>query len=108
MPSSSPLRPARKYEFEHPATRSQLTAIGMIVIEGAALESSLEWAIWGLLGLTTDVGQLFTLRQNFEVKVNTFTRVVAKTVKDTTLRKTGADLAKRLRDSSKRRNSVIH
>jgi hypothetical protein len=80
----------------------------MIVIEGAALESSLEWAIWGLLGMTTDVGQLFTLRQSFEVKVNTFTRVVATTVKDPDLRKTGADLARRLRDSSKRRNSVIH
>ncbi|GEM_PF-6439562 len=101
-------REPRNYVFDYPVAADQLSAIGRIVIEAGALESALEWAIWGMLGLNTETGQLFTTRQNLETKVKTLTRVIQKTVKETSARSKAADIMARIRDSSGRRNDVVH
>jgi hypothetical protein len=103
-----PLRPSRPYKFRHSVSPEQLEAIGMIAVEGSELESALEWGIWGLSGMTVQTGQLFTTRQAFEMKVKTFIRVTQKVIRDPDMRKRAANLAGRLRDSSGRRNDIIH
>jgi hypothetical protein len=103
-----PSRPERPYTFVYPISDEQLIAIGKIVVEGAALEHALEWAIWKILSLPFDVGELFTKHQPFEAKVKTFTRVARRMFQDKELRDKAAQLAARLRHSSGQRNNVIH
>ena len=103
-----PSRPKREYKFAHAVTEPQLTALGMVAVEGADLEIAVEFAIWSLMGSPMFIGTLFTTGQNFASKVKTFTRVANKALKDETSRDQAAALASRLRDSSKRRNGVIH
>jgi hypothetical protein len=101
-------RPLREYVFDHSISHDQLTALGRIVVEAAQLEDAVEWAIWGLLGLKAHVGVLFTTRQNMEAKVNTLIRVAWKVLPEGPQRAEMADLAGRLRDSSGRRNELVH
>jgi hypothetical protein len=61
-----------------------------------------------MLGLTEDVGGLFTTRQSLEVKVKTFTRVAQKALSDPDIRSRAGEIASRLRDLSGRRNDIIH
>jgi hypothetical protein len=103
-----PSRPERRYKFDHPLSDEQLIAIGKITVEGATLEHALEWAIWKVLRLGFDVGELFTKHQTFEAKVKTFTRVAHKVFHDDKLRKQAANIAACLRNSSARRNAVVH
>jgi hypothetical protein len=103
-----PTRPKRKYAFGHPLTDEQLIALGQVAIEGADLESTLEWAIWKLLGIRHEIGELFTVRQNFETKLKSFKRVAEKAISDPILKQQARDIAARMRDSSGRRNDAIH
>jgi len=103
-----PFRPKREYAFQHAVSTAQLTALGMVAVEGAELEIALEFAIWSLMGSPMFIGTLFTTGQNFAAKVKTFTRVATKALKDQGHRDEAAALASRLRDSSRRRNGVIH
>jgi hypothetical protein len=86
----------------------QLVGVGRIAVEGAALEHTLEWAISAMVGLPYDIGELFTNRQSFEEKVNTFTRVVHKRSEDAALRKKADEVAGQMRRSFQLRNNVIH
>jgi hypothetical protein len=89
-------------------SQEQLVAVGMIAVEGAALEHTLGWAISAMVGLPYDIGELFTIRQSFEEKVNTFIRVVHKRSEDPALRKKAAEVEAQMRASSQHRNEVIH
>src|SRR5438477_3578265 len=103
-----PTRPTRIYQYAHAVSPEQLAALGRIAVEGAELESGIEWAIWGFLRLTVETGRLFTTRTNFETKIKTFTRVAQKVLTDPAMREQAAQLAARFRDSSGRRNDVVH
>lgn len=103
-----PIRPKRDYKFNHPITLEQLHAIGMIAVEGSQFEQFLELAIWAMLGLPTKIGALLTTRQNFDMKIKTFARVANRKFNDKELRQKAANLASRFRDSSGRRNDIIH
>jgi hypothetical protein len=103
-----PTRPKRDYQFAGELSIVQLTAIGRIAVEAAELEALIELAIWRMLGLHHDVGGLFTTRQGLEAKVKTFIRVAQRALKDKDIRIAAGQIAGRLRDSSTRRNDVIH
>jgi hypothetical protein len=96
------------YTFLRPVSKEQLAAIGAIAVEGAALEHALEWAIWKMLGLPDDIGELLTTGQNFPRKVNTFKQAAYKRFEDPALRKEADEIAARTLSSSRRRNDVIH
>jgi hypothetical protein len=102
-------RPRERYTFRRSVvSQKQLAAIGAIAIEGAALDHALEWAIWTMLGLSEDIGELFTTRLNFQEKVSTFTRAAYKRFQDLARRKEVDEIAGRMLKSSRRRNDVIH
>jgi hypothetical protein len=96
------------HSFGSRLSQEQLVAVGMIAVEGAALEHMLEWAISAMVGLPYDIGELFTIRQSFEEKVNTFIRVVHKRSEDPALRKKAAEVEAQMRASSQHRNEVVH
>jgi hypothetical protein len=103
-----PTRPKRPFVFDRPVSEEQLIAIGRLAVEAAELESLVECGIWRMLRLTEDIGGLFTTRQSLETKVKTFTRVAQKALSDADIRRRASAIAIRLRDSSRRRNDVIH
>ena len=54
------------HSFGSLLSQEQLVAVGMIAVEGAALEHTLEWAISAMVGLRYDIGELFANGQSFE------------------------------------------
>lgn len=85
-----------------------MVAIGNVAVEAAHLEGVVEWAIWGFMPVSMEVGRLITTRQNLEAKLNTLSRLIHMRLGDTALTKEGIDLIGDIRTASTERNDILH
>lgn len=97
-----------EYEFNFPPTPKHREAIGKVVVEFAFLEALLEMAIWQLLSLDPDRGQIVTTPMTFRGRMDTFFAITKNQFTNQESAKALSMLQEYMQEASNQRGDIVH